>query len=116
MTALSRSMDPRTLCSASRFCGGRRSAPAGSTGMATSCRSGETGPGGRRAVRGPPAAGTRLPLPGRLWDDHDPHLGLDVVPEGQPDGPLAEVPDRLLQLDHGRVDEQVLAPHPAGDL
>ena len=53
MTALSRSMVPRTLRSASRLCGGSRSGPGASADMATSCRS-----AGRRG--GPPRTDTKF--------------------------------------------------------
>src|SRR3954464_13430490 len=99
MTALSRSIDPRTLRSASGLCGGRRSGPGDPEDMATSCRRARWAGAGRGwSVPRPAPAG--LPLPGRLRNDHDPEGGLDLVPEDHPDRPLAEVPERLVHLDH----------------
>src|SRR5262249_25369807 len=110
MTPLSRIMLPRTLRSASRFWGGRRSTPSRSGGM-THLPVDGPGTASCRAGRG---YNFLLLLRGR--DDHHLDFRLDVVAEVQLDAIEGDLLDRSFHPHHLRIDHQVLGPQRAGDL
>src|SRR5690349_10590415 len=119
MTPLSRSMLPSTQRSASRLCGGRRSTPPWSDGMAYSLCKGGTGP-----PAAAPATSCAGAAPGSgptlflflLPNDEDLDLPLDVVAEVKLDGVQSRLLDRPFQADHVRLDLQVLLLQRLGDL
>src|SRR5262245_8426634 len=112
MTALSRSMLPSTLRSASRLCGGRRSA---SCDMATLLAAAK-----KRArplqglTRFSNALAVRLLLFGGFHDE-DFYLGLNLVTQIQFHRVQSQLLDRPLQADHFRLDMEVLRLERLGD-